>query len=246
MQDGVNPLENLVNWYTNIPVITRGYFSLSILTTLACHAELINPYTLYYSFPLVFWSFQWWRIFTCFLFFGFINLHFIFHMIFLLRYSANSEEGFFRNKPADFFFMYLFGAIVILVIATAFKLEMYFMGFALTFFLLYIWARRNPFIRMQIFGVTFQSPYLPYVILLFSLLAGVATADIVGLIAGHLYYYLEDVYPKYNRGKRPLKTPRFLCRLFQQPLEGEETQDLGNTDVMGEGEEEEERVEKND
>ena len=39
--------------------------------------------------------------------------------------------------------------------------------------LVYVWARRNPFVRMNFFGlVTFQAPYLPWVLLGFSLLIG--------------------------------------------------------------------------
>ena len=39
--------------------------------------------------------------------------------------------------------------------------------------LVYVWSRRNPWIRMNFFGlITFQAPYLPWVLLLFSLLLG--------------------------------------------------------------------------
>jgi hypothetical protein len=39
--------------------------------------------------------------------------------------------------------------------------------------LLYVWSRRNPHIRMNFFGIiTFNAPYLPYVLFAFSLLLG--------------------------------------------------------------------------
>lgn len=34
-----------------------------------------------------------------------------------------------------------------------------------------------------------------------------------GMIAGHAYYFLEDVYPRMT-GRRPLKTPSFIKSLF--------------------------------
>ena len=34
-----------------------------------------------------------------------------------------------------------------------------------------------------------------------------------GMIAGHVYYFLEDVYPRMT-GRRPLKTPSFIKALF--------------------------------
>lgn len=33
------------------------------------------------------------------------------------------------------------------------------------------------------------------------------------MIAGHAYYFLEDVYPSIS-GRRPLKTPSFIKALF--------------------------------
>lgn len=33
------------------------------------------------------------------------------------------------------------------------------------------------------------------------------------MIAGHAYYFLEDVYPRMT-GRRPLKTPSFIKAMF--------------------------------
>lgn len=40
--------------------------------------------------------------------------------------------------------------------------------------------------------------------------------DFIGLAAGHVYYYFEDVYPRLavGRGKKVLQTPIFLTRLL--------------------------------
>lgn len=39
-------------------------------------------------------------------------------------------------------------------------------------------------------------------------------ADILGMVAGHTYYYLEDVYPHTINGRRLLKTPGWVKALF--------------------------------
>ena len=50
---------------------------------------------------------------------------------------------------------------------------MVFLGQAFTIMLVYVWSRRNPYIRMNFFGLmNFQAPYLPWVLLAFSLLLG--------------------------------------------------------------------------
>lgn len=38
--------------------------------------------------------------------------------------------------------------------------------------LVYIWSRRSPQVRVNFFGLTFQAPFLPWVLMGFSLLLG--------------------------------------------------------------------------
>lgn len=65
---------------------------------------------------------------------------------------------------------------------------------------------------MNFLGIfNFTAPFMPWVLLGFSfLLSGnIPTADIIGIIVGHLYYFLADVYPSIYK-KRILKTPKLL------------------------------------
>jgi len=50
---------------------------------------------------------------------------------------------------------------------------------------------------MSLLGfITFNAPYLPWVMLCFSLLLGNSvTMDLIGICVGHAYYFLEFVYP---------------------------------------------------
>ena len=44
--------------------------------------------------------------------------------------------------------------------------------------------------------LVFRAPYLPWVMLGFSVLIGNAiTMDLIGIAVGHVYYFLEFVYP---------------------------------------------------
>lgn len=92
-----------------------------------------------------------------------------------------------------------------------------FFGSALSFMMVYVWARRNPHARMNFLGVfQFSAPYLPWVLLGFSALVGQSLiTDILGIIVGHLYYFLEDVWVALAaargwRCRRVLHTPRIL------------------------------------
>jgi len=146
-------------------------------------------------------------------------------MFFLVRYSRALEEGSFRGRTADFFYMVLFGAILMTFVAPF--INLHFLGSSLTFMMVYVWGRRNPFGRMHFLGLfTFTAPYLPWVLLSFSLLLGNdVIVDVLGIAVGHLYYFLEDVYPRMIPSrKRLLKTPHFLELLFAV---GEQEQDDG-------------------
>ncbi|CAG0884423.1 unnamed protein product [Darwinula stevensoni] len=57
----------------------------------------------------------------------------------------------------------------------------------------------------------FQAPYLPWVLLAFSILLGNSvTVDLLGMTVGHIYYFVEDVFPLMPNGTHLLKTPHIL------------------------------------
>jgi len=79
---------------------------------------------------------------------------------------------------------------------------------------------------MSFLGVfSFNAPYLPWVMLGFSVLLGnPVTIDIIGIFVGHTYYFLEYVYPCLSdvrgfRVKRILEPPRllhYLCGTYHE------------------------------
>ena len=68
---------------------------------------------------------------------------------------------------------------------------------------------------MNFFGLlTFNAPYLPWVLLGFSLLLGNSVSvDLLGMAVGHCYYFLEDIFPNQPGGFKILKTPQILKTL---------------------------------
>ena len=69
-------------------------------------------------------------------------------------------------------------------------INMVFLGQAFTIMLVYVWSRRNPYIRMNFFGLlNFQAPYLPWVLLGFSLMLGNSVVvDLMGKMRLLLIY----------------------------------------------------------
>ena len=178
----------------DIPPISRLYVTGAFLTTAACAVDIVTPFSLYFSWELVFQG-QVWRLFTSYMFFGVFSIDFLFHMYFLVRYSRLLEEGDFRGKTAKYAWMLLFGIVCISMVAV--YTNVLFLGSALTFMMMYIWGRRNEHAQMAFFGVlTFRAPWLPFVMLGFSIVLGNSiTMDLIGILVGHTYYFLEFVFP---------------------------------------------------
>ena len=216
---------DLLGFYNEIPVVSRIYLTAAIGATTACFMDLVSPLTLYYNYDLIMTKGQYWRLISSFLFFGSFSLDFLFHIYLVVRYCRLLEEGSFRGRTADFIFMLFFGAILMLIIAVNFSpfAKIKFLGHPLAFMMVYVWARgpENINVRMSLLGIfPFTAPYLPWVLLLFSLLLGNSIeTDLLGIIVGHFYYFFDYVYPQVAdvrgwRWRRLIQTPfilHYLC-----------------------------------
>ncbi|CAL6384696.1 unnamed protein product [Bathycoccus prasinos] len=206
---------NLEEWYFQTPIVTRCYLTMSFLITAGCALEVISPFSVYFNSNLVFREYQLWRLITNFFFFGALGLDFVFHMFFLARYCRMLEEGTFRGKSADFFWMLAFGASLLTMIAPFVNVQ--FLGSSLTFMMVYVWGRKNENVNMSFLGLfSFTAPYLPWVLLAFSTFLGSSpVVDLLGCAVGHLYFFLWSVYPEMT-GRRVVKTPKVVKFLFRE------------------------------
>ena len=120
--------------------------------------------------------------------------------------------------------MLLFGIVNISWLAS-FSTNLHFLGHALTFMMTYVWGRRNEDVKMVFLGfLQFNAPYLPWVMLTFSALLGHSiTMDLIGICVGHIYYYLEWVYPtmaeirgwRVRRITEPPVVLQWLCGAYE-------------------------------
>lgn len=103
-----------------------------------------------------------------------------------------------------------------MISAVACFVNVQFLGYSLAFMLVYVWSRRHQYVTMSFLGLfNFTAPYLPYVLIAFSMVLGAnVMVDLLGLMAGHIYYFLEDVYPHMTNNRRVLKTPAIITSLF--------------------------------
>jgi len=139
-------------------------------------------------------------------------------MWFLVRYSKDLEQGQFAGRTADFAWMLMFGAGVMLIVASVVYAP--FLGQALTSYIVYIWGRLNPYVRLNFLGVDLTGPALPWFHLGLSLMFQMDIVDeVLGIAVGHLYYFCVFVFPNMTYPKKELLyTPAWVQTLFGNDL----------------------------
>ncbi|KAG7277990.1 hypothetical protein CRUP_020306 [Coryphaenoides rupestris] len=201
---------SLTRLYIQTPAVTRVYLTACVLTTAAVQLGLVTPLQLSFNPQLVFRRWQIWRLITNFLFFGTLSFGFLINIIFLFRYCRLLEEGCFRRRTADFVFLFLFGGSLMTVLGVF--ADQVFLGQSFPSMLVYVWSRRNPVVQIHFLGFcSFQARFLPWGLVGFSLLLGNSiVVDVLGIVVGHTYFYLEDVLPTQPGGRQVLRTPMLL------------------------------------
>merc|ERR1719322_1868383 len=90
---------------------------------------------------------------------------------------------------------------------------------------LYVWCMINKDTIVNFwFGTQFKAMYLPWVMFAFKLIiAGKGIEELVGILIGHMYFFLSFKYPQDFGGPSLLATPNILYSCFQTK---EEFQDM--------------------
>ncbi|CAM8893604.1 unnamed protein product [Rhodiola kirilowii] len=218
----------LEHWFKQVPIVTRCYLTATVLTTIVCSLEIVTPLTLYLNLKLVFGDFQLRRLITNCLYLGNLDLNLLVRLYYMANYCQTLEEKAFRGRTADFFYMILFGATVmtgIVVVGSMIPyvsgsfVGIYFLSHSLIFMMVYVWSKYNPSMLISFFGLfNYSSAYLPWVLLGLSVLfGGNAWGNLLGMVAGHAFFFLDRLYPKMT-GRRPLRmrTPSFIKTWFAE------------------------------
>ncbi|XP_010914944.1 derlin-1 [Elaeis guineensis] len=201
-------------FYNSLPPISKAYGTLCLLTTAAYQLGILSPESIALFYPFVVSRFQVWRLLTNFFFLGKFSINFGIRLLMIARYGVQLERGPFDKRTADFLWMMMFGAFSLLALSAIPPLWSPFLGISLVFMLLYVWSREFPDAQINIYGlVTLKAFYLPWVMLSLDVIFGSPLMpDLLGIVAGHLYYFLTVLHPLAG-GKNILKTPNWVHRV---------------------------------
>eukprot|EP00933_Yihiella_yeosuensis_P026109 TRINITY_DN20256_c0_g6_i1.p1 TRINITY_DN20256_c0_g6~~TRINITY_DN20256_c0_g6_i1.p1 ORF type:complete len:272 (-),score=43.23 TRINITY_DN20256_c0_g6_i1:139-876(-) len=199
-------------WYKNLPLLTRIGLTTVFVFTILAQIEILNPRLIILDWTLVINKLQVWRLFTATMYFGPLGFPFLFQMYFFTSFSSKLEKNEVFAQPGDYLFFLLFQMLLLCVISLVLAWPAGFplLGPAMVFSILYYWSRREPYAILNFFSFNIKGFQFPFALLFFQLLmGGNVWMDIVGLAAGHIYYFITDVVPQ-EYGYSILKTPQFM------------------------------------
>ena len=218
-------MDEFKSFYFRIPPITRYYLTCVFIT--ATIATYIKPlqmiiYYIFLDYQLVFNYYQIWRLFTNILFVGGFSSSFLFFLIMIyLRFKEVEQNSIVLRVYAKFimmlFYLLLFLNIINICSYKIFDIKP---GFTLAQQLLlafiYIDSKREPQKTINLYFLPIKNALYPYALIVFNIVSGQGIYDnIVGIIAGNVYYFLEDVLPV-QKNIKILKTPKFLVDLLEK------------------------------
>ena len=197
------------------PHVTRAYLIISFISYFFCFAKLINGISLCINFELVLKHFNFWRLFSHLFYFGEPGILSFSYIFFFARYSSALEKINFQGRRLEYLYLLLTGNSLLLLMKLFVK-EATFLGPGITFMVVTIWSKKNAQSQINLFNlITIKGSHLPLVLLFFNWLMRQKTIklDIMGMIAGHIYFYLEEIYPRMNGGQKVFPSENHLKKL---------------------------------
>lgn len=207
-------MADIKQWFMSIPPITRVWFGLSVFLPVVGRFGIVNPYYMMLTSDFIS-RFQLWRPITATFYYPLTpgtGFHYLINLYFLYSYSKNLETGEFIGRPADYLFMLIFNWFALMWLAVF--MNLYLLMDPLILSVLYVWCNLNPEVIVSFwFGTKFQAQYLPWVLLGFNFLLGNGGFyEILGIVVGHIYFYIKYKYPAANDGVQLFETPPILYR----------------------------------
>jgi Derlin-2/3 len=205
-----------LNIFSSYPPVTRAYLIISFTANALFFTKTINALTTLFNFTLVIKHYNIWRIFSHLFFHGDPGVKSIFYIFFFSRYSKALESYAFQGRGFEYLYLLITGNTLLLFMKLFVK-EVNFLGSGLTFMVVYLWGKKNAQQQINLVNmVHIKGSSLPFLLMISSLILRQKTikSDMMGVIAGHLYFYLEEVYPRLNGGQKVLLNEKILRRPF--------------------------------
>ncbi|ADV24433.1 derlin-2/3 [Cryptococcus gattii E566] len=205
--------------FSSVPPVTRTILIGLAVVTFPCLLGLTSPASVALLWRRVTHGYEIWRLLTCF-FFGGGGFPLLYDFFLIYRNSSSMETDTYHANTAEYAWLHVMMATFILIFNMFIGLPFLFRP--LLHAQTYVWCRVNPTVKVSIFGLlTIPTSLYPVALIVLDLLTGgppKAIGGVMGLLAGHLWWFLSTYVPLYApshlRHKNPLATPRFFKSWF--------------------------------
>ena len=218
-------MDDFKTFYFKITPITRYYITILFVTAIIAtylKSLQIIIYYIFLDYKLVFYFFQIWRLFTNIFFIGGFSTSFLFFVVMMYMHIQQVEKSAIVTRVYATFIMMIIYLLIFLNIINliSFKVFGFPPGFTLAQQLLlafiYVDSKREPQKMLNLYFVPVKNAFYPYALIIFNIVSGGGIYDnIIGIIAGNIYYVMVDVLPV-TKNLKILKTPKFLVDLLEK------------------------------
>ncbi|KAJ1519550.1 hypothetical protein ONE63_004829 [Megalurothrips usitatus] len=210
-------MSDIAQWFKGLPIFTRYWLGLTLGFSILGRFGLLKAHQLILLYEPFVKYFQIWRPVTALLYYPLspaTGFHFMINCYFLYNYSLKLETGVFDGRPADYCFMLLFNWLCCVIVGLIGEIP--FLMDPMVLSVLYVWCQLNRNVIVSFwFGTQFKAMYLPWVLFAFNLIiSGGGILELVGILVGHLYFFLTFQLPQEMGGPSFLSTPQFLYKYF--------------------------------
>ncbi len=225
------------NFIRDIPPVTRVLFFGTLLCTALSLGGILPTSLFIINWQAIAYRFAIWIPFLSPLHAGAAGFQFLIHLYFMYTYSKQVENNQFFGHSAAYSWMLVVCLGVITLMGFIFGFP--FAGPALLISIMHLWGRAAGDTRVTLYGIVpIPAKFLSLAVVgLNTVLNGkLSMADVSGLLAGQVYYFLDTVYPTLPNGRNVIFVPMWFERIVTY-LEDAGGRALGlgvtNTSVTG-------------
>lgn len=216
--------ESFEAWWNGLGIVTRLFLAAAVISTVGFSSGMIPAELIVVELSDTLWKLQLWRPISACVFLGKVGFPWLINLAMFVVYLDRNDKDF-VGRTADLVWM-IFIIIGVLHLVGALLVGLRLLSFAFSMALVWVWCRRHEDARLSLYMFSFSGTMFPWVMVAFHALLGQSIVDdIIGIIAGHAYYFAADMLPK-THGINLIHTPAFLYRWIPR-------QNLGAYTVFG-------------
>lgn len=192
--------------------VTKFITGISIASTCAFVFGIVDPSYIIVNLSDTLFKLQLWRLLTASTFLGKFGFPWLINVGMLLMYTKNHED-FYAGRRAEL--VWMFSIIIAALHVIAYFMNLKLLAFSFIMAMVWVYCRRNEGQQFKIYSFSFGATIFPWALIVFHLVMGQdITNDLIGVVAGHFYFFFHDVQPLTNGGRNYLATPQWMYSIF--------------------------------